>query len=88
MPFLKPDSLAQFQFSKHSNMDSEVTSNVEKMVAACAGVRSQGHRNAGSTSMSSNSIVSKTFFMTVNIVELISGQSFCREESLTLPALT
>ena len=65
-----------------------MTSDVGKMVAACAEVRSQGHRNAGSTSMSSNCIVSKTFPMAANIVELISGQYFSSEESLTFPALT
>ena len=69
-------------------MDSEKRSDVGKMVAACAEVRSQGHRNAGSTSMSSNCIVSKTFLMAANIVELMSGKYFSRDESLTLPALT
>ena len=56
--------------SEQTSCDLVVTADWGKMVAACAGV-GQGHRNAGSTSISSNCMVWKTFFSAANIVERI-----------------
>ena len=74
--------------SEQTSCDLVVTADSGKMVATCAAeMGSQGHRNAGSTSISSNCMVWKTFLMAANIVERILEQYSLRGVSSALPAL-
>ena len=73
--------------SEQTSCDLVVTADSGKIVATCAEVvGSHEHRNAGSTSMSSNCMVWKTFFSAANIVERMSEYS-SRGVSSVLPAL-